>query len=422
MLAENPFGAAAPPDRSRRLAAACLAALLALFAGPGAAQSFEELEARLAAHPSVAALREEREAREQLARAARGLPDPVISFSVNNLPLSDPAFDRLMMTNKAIGVRQEIPNPRETRARAEQERGAARAADLKADWLLSRLRAELIAALAEKRRVVEQLALARRRAEKYDELEEILRGELDAGRPAFARLSQIDVERADIDRLAAALEGERGRIDAALVELVGEAVDAPPPAEELRIWDGDAGGFYAARLAAAGVDIAEAGVRARKAAFGPDFGVQLTYQQREAGFDPLGDPFNGDDWFSAGVTLTVPLWAAGSQKPRLAAARAREAAARLDYQAATRAAEEDWRTRLALHLAAKRSLDALEKKIAAVDERIAAMRRAYEAGRGDYALILDAEIGRLALLSQRAGERAALLRFAAEANSLLVTP
>jgi outer membrane protein TolC len=136
----------------------------------------------------------------------------------------------------------------------------------------------------------------------------------------------------------------------------------------------------------------------------------------------LGDPFNGDDWFSAGVTLTVPLWAAGSQKPRLAAARAREAAARLDYQAATRAAEEDWRTRLALHLAAKRSLDALEKKIAAVDERIAAMRRAYEAGRGDYALILDAEIGRLALLSQRAGERAALLRFAAEANSLLVTP
>ncbi|MBB5518901.1 TolC family protein [Amphiplicatus metriothermophilus] len=422
MLAENRLGAVAALFRRRPGFAAALAALLVLIGAPAAAQSFEELEARLAAHPSVTSLRAEREAREQLARAARGLPDPVVSFGVNNLPLSDPGFDRLMMTNKAIGVRQQIPNRRETRARAEQERGAARAADLKADWLLSRLRAELVAALAEKGRAAEQLAIARRQAEKYDALEAILRGELDAGRPAFARLSQIDVERADIDRRIAALEGERGRIDAALVDLVGEAADVSPPAEELRIWDGDVGAFYAARLAEAGVNIAEAGVRECKAAFGPDFGVQLTYQQRESGVDPLGDPFNGDDWFSAGVTLTVPLWAASSQKPRLAAARARESAARLDYHAAVRAAEEEWRARLALYLAAQRGLAALEEKIAAVDERIAAMKRAYEAGRGDYALILDAEIGRLTLLSQRAAERAAIRRLAAEANSLLVMP
>lgn len=385
------------------------------------AQTFEELEARLAGHPSVAALRRETDAREELSVAARGLPDPTISFGVNNVPLSDPGFDRIMMTNKAIGVRQEIPGFGVRSARAERERSEARASELRADYQLSRLRAELISALAEKERLKAQLGYAAEKLQRYEELEGVLRGELEAGRPIYFRLSEVDVERADVDRSIAELRADLAAVDAALVDLVESAPDTPPPPTEPKVWNGEALALYAARIADAGVETAEAGVAEGKAEFGPDFGVQFTYHQREEA-DPAFGAFNGDDWFSAGVTFSVPLWAPKNQAPRLRAAKARAAGARASYQTSYRDAREQLTALAAGHAAATRSISILERKAAALGEVIAAAKRNYEAGRGDYVQVLDAEIGRLTLLSEVAAERARATTLAARANSQLVTP
>lgn len=407
-----------------RLLQASFAAIIILSIGaaPAAAQTFEELQARLADHPSVAALRQETEAREELAVAARALPDPTVSFGVNNVPISDPGFDRIMMTNKAIGVRQDIPGFGVRRARAERERGEAQASDIRADYQLARLRAELISALADKQRIGAQLAYAGEQLKRYGELEEILRGELEAGRPIYFRLSEVDVERADVDRAVAELHSSLAQTNAALVELVGDAPDTAPPEIELAPWTGEALALYATQIADAGVDIAEAGVAEGKAAFGPNFGVQVTYHQREAGDPTIGATFPGDDWFSAGVSLSVPLWAPKNQAPRLRAARAREASARSSYQATYRAVREQLTSLHAAYAAAERSVDILKGKAASLDDVIAAARRNYESGRGDYIQVLDAEIGRLTLLSQLAEERARAISLAARANSQLVTP
>jgi len=386
------------------------------------AQSFEELEAKLADHPSIAALRAESEARDDLAIAAGALPDPTISLGVNNVPFSNPEFDRFLPTNKSIGARQEIPNPGVRRARSARERGEATAVVAQTDYRFAHLRAELIAALAEKRRATEQIAYAEQQLRKFGQLQDLLRGDLEAGRPVYFRLSQIDVERADVESALAGFRSAIAQADAALIDLIGEAPDIAPPETALAIWDGGALALRATRIADAGVDIAKAGVREGKAAFGPNFGVSFTYQQRENGFAASGAPFAGDDWFSAGVTLSVPLWAPKNQSPRLRAAKSRQAGAELSYQAVYREIRQRLTSLTAKHAAAERNVVLFEQKSRSLDQTLAALRRNYEAGNGDYAQVLDAEIAKLTLLSQLAAERANASVLAAQFNSELVTP
>jgi outer membrane protein TolC len=421
MSAQSAPGVKTPKFRFIRASVAA-AAFIVLGAGAAAAQSFEELEAKLADHPSLQSLRFEAEAREELSGAERSLPDPEISFGVGSIPVRNPGFEREPDANKAIGVAQHIPNPGVRRARSARERGEAAAIAAQTDYLLAQLRAELIAILAGKKRTKEQIAYAESQLEKYGQLQEILRGELEAGRPIYYRLSQVDVERAEIERGIVGYRSSLAEADAALVDLVGEPPDVAAPDIALIPWDGGALSLHATRISDAGVDIAKAGVREGKAAFGPNFGVNFTYMQRENGIDVTGSPFTGEDWFAAGVSISVPLWAPKNQAPRLRAARARQAGAELSYQAVYRDVRQRLTSLMAEHGAAQRNIVVLDQKAKALDETIAALRRNYEAGNGDYAQVLDAEIAKLTLLSQLAEERANAIARAAQFNSELVTP
>ncbi len=420
------LSASGPFHRRRRAIFAAIIAAIAVAGAPLRAQSvpptFEELEARLADHPSLAALRMEAEAREELSVAERALPDPVLSFGVGSIPVRNPGFEREPDANKAFGVAQAIPNPGVRRARSARESSEAAAASAQFSYRFTLLKAELISALADKRRIKEQIALTQSQLSKYGQLQEILRGEIEAGRPVYYRLSQIDVERSDVERTIIGLQTALVQTDAALMDLIGETPDTAPPAITLTPWDGGALALQATRIADVGVDIAKAGVREGKAAFGPNVGLSFTYQQREDGITDRGAPFVGDDWFMAGVSISVPLWAPKSQSPRLRAAKAREAGAELSYQAVYREIRERLTSLIAEHGASERNIVVLDQKAKALDEAIAALRRNYEAGNGDYAQVLDAEIGRLTLLSQIAAERANALSHAAHFNSELVTP
>ncbi len=407
----------------RRFSASMAAVVvLAIGAGSAGAQTFEEIEARLADHPSLAALRAEAGARDELSVAEGALPDPVVSFGVGSIPVRNPGFEREPDANKTIGASQEIPNFGVRRARSARERGEASAVAAQLAYRKALLGAELIAALSEKRRAREQIAIAQAQLEKYAQLQEIVRGELEAGRPVYYRLSEVDVERADVERAIIDLRMTLAQSDAALIDLVGEASDISPPDVTMAPWDGGALALHATRIADAGVDIAKAGVREGRATFGPNFGVNFTYMQREDGVDPTGQPFAGDDWFAAGVSVSVPLWAPKSQSPRLRAARARQSGAELSYQAAYRDITRRLSSLRAEHGAAERNVALLDQKAKALDETISALRRNYESGSGDYAQVLDAEIGKLTLLFELTAERANAIAHAAHFNSELVTP
>ena len=394
------------------------------FASPTWAQTdaYATLEARLLEHPALQALRFDADAKREAATATKALPDPVISLGVNNVPIADPSFDRFLPTNKAIGVRQAIPNGGVRRAISRGGESRAAATEIDASWMFARLRAQLISALAEQRRLENQIGLAKAQDAKYAELQDIIKTEIDAGRPVVFRLAQVDVERAEVARQLVNLEAELDQVKAQLIQLVGAAPAVRPPELAFRQWQGGAQEFHAVQLARAGIDVAQAGIDQAKASFGPDLGLSLTYQQREEGEGAFGSTFSGDDWFSAQVTFTVPLWAPKSQAPRLRAAKNNKSAAEKRLQAVARRAQSEWRAKSASRLAAERSIVVFRQKIAALDAQIAASINNYESGKGDYSPVIDGELAKLSFQSQIEMEKARLVTSTAHANSLLVTP
>ncbi|WP_373004342.1 TolC family protein [Hyphomonas sp.] len=385
------------------------------------AQSIGQLEAELARHPALDAMQYRSDADRERATAGHALPDPVVSLGLNNLPVFDPAFDRFLPTNKAVGVRQQFPAGALRDAQSMGATNRAVQTDAARDWQYAQLRAELRISLIERTRILEQRRLALARREKYAELTDVIQNEIDAGRPALFRLAQVDIERADIDRALAELGAESADIDARLVDLVGAVPDTAAPVPAVAEWTGEAGAFHAVRIAEASVGVADAGVDQAAAAYKPEWGVQLTYQQRENGRGGMASTFAGDDWVSGMVTFTVPIWAAQSQEPRLRAAKADRSAARALSMAAARRAASDYAGFLATRRAAAESLTVLKQKIHSLEDQRDALLTVYESGAGDYSPIIDGELAILLLQSQTAAEAARRDGATERLNALLVT-
>lgn len=409
-----------------RLMGVVLASHAGLWVTPvlavGDALPFAALEERLYDHPALVALRSSADADRALARAARALPDPAVSLGINNLPINNPAFDRFLPTNKSVAVRQEIPNWSARKARSAQLGGKALSNDLLAAWRFAQLRSELIALLAQKERIVTQLALLREQDAKYAELINVIASEIEAGRAVVYRLPQIDVERANSSARVAQLESEAIGVAARLVDLVGFDAATIPPNQTLIQWDGNPRSFYSVQLADAGIEVAGAQLAEARAAYRPNWGVNLTYQEREQGSGGPMSSFSGEDWASATVSFTIPLWASQNQSSHLKAANARQAAAESNFQAASRSAKADWSGLKASHTATARRIEIFNDKLASLEEQNTTLRNNYESGIGIYAPILDTEIATLNLRGDISAEKARLVELTARANSLLVMP
>lgn len=392
---------------------------LVLSAPPLFGQGFDELEARLRDHPALQALRLQTQAYREDAVAAVAWPDPVVSVGVNNFPLLDPSFRTYLPTNKALGISQQIPNRPERAARSERWKRRA-AHNVAAEALqFARMRAELIVALVERRRITEQVSFLRQQDSLYGELEQIVQGEIAAGRPVLFRLAEIDLQRSEVARALADLEGEKAEVDARLQDLVGGAGNVPPPHLAPHFWPGNSDAFHAVRVASESMTVADAGVSEAQAAWKPDWGLQVTWQQRDSG--GLGMRFPGDDWVSAAVTFSVPLWGSRSQAPALRAARAERESARSRHMAAARTAAARYAALDATRQAAETAIAALQTKVSAIRELVQAQRTRYESGIGDYSPVIDGELAELILLGRIADEQARRDRAVARLNSLLVT-
>lgn len=386
------------------------------------AQSFAELEARLDRHPSLLSLEFESEANEELAIAAKSLPDPVISVGINNFPIFDPSFNAYLPTNKSVGFRQQIPSKASRAASAEEELARSKQINLRRSALYDALRANLIANLHELQRIDAQHELALRRDLKYDELVDIIEGEIDAGQPSVFRLAEIEGERAEVARTLVELRGQRAQINARLINLIGTVADTPAPEISAQDWSGQAMRFHAVRIAAAQADVIETRVEQAKAAWKPNWGTQLVYQQRNSGNGGIGSNFDGDDWVSGTVSFSVPLWADKRQKPRLRAAKAQRSAALEQQTAVARATLAQYSSLQSLLIAAEESLEVHKANIAAIETEIADQMITYESGRGTYTPIIDGEISILKLQAAIVAEQTRLATLTARLNALLVTP
>jgi len=389
--------------------------------------SFRDLEQHLTTHPRLDQLRLQSTAMQERATTAGALPDPVISFGLNNVPIQDFSFDTFLPTNKSIGVQQAIPNSATRAARVENAVTNSAAIDIAIDFEFARLRALLITALIERTRLALEIANARQQDQKYAELYEVIRNELNAGRAVVFRLAQINIERAEVARNIVNFESELIAANAQISSLAGIRIadstlaNIEPPSVSLFQWHHNNLMFHSVRLANANIAIADARVAEVRSEFRPNWGLSFTYQQRDTGSGLAGSSFSGDDWFSGQVSFSLPIWAGRKQAPALRAAQSEKAAAGMNVSAIARKTEAEWRALVATHEAAERSIALFEQNLNSLDEQIAASLTTYESGTGDYSPIIDSEIARLSFQSQIFREIARRDIAAAQANSLLVT-
>ncbi len=397
------------------------ASMLVFFDGATArtaqAQTFSELEAILKTHPQLQALRHQSDASIERSEAALGLPDPAISFGINNFPFANPSFSEFIPTNKSIGIAQRIPSIGGRKARSSEAKAQSYGLSLKYQQQLSLMRAQLVTLLMERDRIQQQIHLAKEQNKKYTELSDVVKHEVGAGKSVVFRLAEIERERTDVSAQLVNLANEMTMTESGLRYLLGQVPDTKVPTLNAPLpWSGNPMEFYSVALAQAQIRVLDHGVDEAKAAWKPEWGAQLRYQQREAGAN-----FGGDDFVSAMVTVTVPFWSKRNQRPRLRAANALLEAAKSQHLESLRQAELRYINLKSNCDAAKATVRVLNEKVIAVNEEIESQRINYESGQGFYSPVIDGEILLLKFKSDVIKERTRGKIAAAQMTALLMS-
>ena len=312
-----------------------VAAALASPAQAGPLTFAQALDRAAAGAPSLQAAALQTEAARASARAAGALPDPKLTAGVEGFPISGPNAghpSREDFSDVRVGIMQDVPN--KGRRQAAVAGASAAVSQAEAVRLVELRKVKVATALA-----WIDVEYAERRLAAVDQVLTSLRPLWDAQPSAVAAGRQRPGQALAPIQMRATLEDQRSeqvanlaRARAELTRWTGETapsvVGAPP---EFNI---DPGALRAAletnptllayRSAASRAD---AEVNAARAAEHPDWGWEVAYQRRDPRFG---------DMVSAGVTVSLPLFASSRQEPLVAARRADASRVHADREDARR--------------------------------------------------------------------------------------
>jgi outer membrane protein TolC len=352
------------------------------------------------ANPMIHERAADADAAHERIEPAGSFEDPRLAYEASNIPIGDFDMDSTPLSGHQLGLKQKLPFPGLLSSRRGSAEKASVAATLQlSDW----------------RRIVEgevegawaELGFAQRALEITDRNIELLR---QLARIAEARYSvgsglQQDVLRAQVELTAllqerlervAAIESAGARL-AALLDLPSATIfpptaalddPSPPPALDplyARTTEVNAG-LEALR---AEVRSAELAIRAAEIEGYPDVDLGLGYRIRQ---DVKGDPVNGDDFVSAGVTIRLPV-DRGKWRARVAERRAlrRRAEARLRGHEAR--VLEQMRIAHSELVRADREVELLRTGLVPQAlQSFEASRSAYEVGRIEFLSLLDSQV------------------------------
>lgn len=365
----------------------------------GAATALEPLtlpEAQrlaLARSQQIAANEAAAVAARRMAQAAGELPDPVLKFGVDNLPVNGPdrfSLSRDFMTMRRIGVMQELTGTQKRKLRA--QRGAQEALKLQAerDLLTANLRRDTALAWLER---YYTLTLRKDLLVQIDEA----RVQAEAAEASYrgARGSQADVfaARSAVSQLEDRLNQVETQARNASVMLArwvgGDADRFPSGAPPWRTTDLDAGvtpehierhpmiAVASAVVQAAQIDVflAQANKRA-------DWTVEAAYQQRGSAYSNM---------VSIGVSVPLQLARANRQDQEVAARLAQVDEALARYEDLLRSEEADVGVLLNEWRNGKQRVDRFaDSLLPLARQRSASVLAAYRGGKADLASVLTA--------------------------------
>jgi outer membrane protein TolC len=348
------------------------------------------LQRAVSTAPGIEASRLGVEAAKAAVGPAGALPDPKLGLSLENVPVTGPEAGRLgvdNMTMERVGVMQDVPNAGRRRAATASARAAVSQAD--AVRLAEVRKVKVATALA-----WIDLAYAERRLAAMDEVLARLAPLWKAQPSAVASGRERPGQALAPVQVQARLEDERselaaavGRARADLTRWTGEP--APQTLGEAPRYVIDAAALHAAiadnptlLASRSAVERARADVDAARAAKRPDWSWNVAYERRDPRFG---------DMVSAGVTISLPIFAGSRQDPLIAARRAEASKAEAERMDAERALSAELDGDLADHVAHHEQWDrTLSLLLPAAQKRADLETASYAAGTASLADVLDA--------------------------------
>lgn len=368
---------------------------------------------KLAEHPQVQQILSKSDAYKELSLGTMGLPDPIFSLGVDNVPVQSNSFDEFLPTSRTIGISQKFPSYARRKAISKQQKQISYKQKTIANFTKSSLRSMLITSITKLEKVKKQQKYANKQTKYYKDLEEFFKGRLESGSSVYWRFSQVDVERSLIEQKLNNLNAERDDIEAELIRLVGEVPMLNITMLDTKNWK-NAEDLYPVQIAKEDIIIAKFGLLAAEAATRHNYSISASYKQREDGAN-----FSGEDWFSVKATVSLPIWSKWNQTPKKRAAAAKKKSAVETYDNMKLMWIKNLTSLESKKDAALNNIQVLIEKDSALKEMIASAKRTYESGETSLEMLLDAKINHLAIKSQLAQEKFKHIALVAEINSYI---
>jgi len=380
-------------------------------AKPSASETQGQNEARfglllekLKQHPEIQAYVSRAESSQYNATGELGLPDPMLFIQEQDYPIgSSMSRDQ---EQKMIGFKQVIPAFGTRGAKSDRLGVESRKNKLLGDYAYAVMKSQLIAALANLARIEEQEKLLSQQASLFGSERTSLKGRIAANQASQSQLSLSEADSTDVSLMRADLEEEKHEIMAMLANMVGETPDAPLPAIDKIAWDQDVAKTYPVQVAAQDIEMARKDVDLRESEFNPNFEVQASY----------GRMNGGDNAGTIMVGMSIPLWAAQNQQPKLSGAKSSVRAAEADQENTKRQTLQKL-THLESQIdASDRKIELLKHKESLLNASRGAQAREYEAGKSDLSMPLKTRRDMVSVRYQLAAERAKRTTLIADFN------
>jgi outer membrane protein TolC len=390
------------------------------------------LERANTANPSLEASSAEADAAREGIGAAGRLEDPRFGYEAVNLPTGDFNFHSTPMSGHQLSLQQKLPVPGLLSGQRATARASARAAEAAYDDRRARLAASIEQAWS-------SLAFAQRALDITDQNLELLRQLREIAETKYQVGSglQQDVLRAQVELTT--LLGERLRREAllrqseatlmALLDLPGDRElprtedlgqeSSIPDLSDLLARIGDVSPLLRERRAR--IEAAEERVRTTELEGYPDVDLRVGYRIRENSGPE--NPVDGQDFFSAGFTLRLPV-DRGKWTAKVAEERARLRKAKAEYRASLAMLGDQIRAAHSELVQADAEVELLVTGLLPqAHQSLESSRSGYQVARIDFLSLLDSEVrlfeAELRLVRARASRRASFARLEATLGEAL---
>jgi len=358
----------------------------------------EAEELALRADPGVQSVEANRSALNELAVAAKQLPDPMVKMGLMSLPTNSFRLDREPMTQAQVGVMQKFPRGRSLALKSEQ-------IHLQSEGLDETVRdqkLQIVLAVREQYlEVAKQQHLADINAEAqvvFSDLVDITQDYYATGRVQQQDVLQASVELAKIKDRATRITQAEEQARARLAMWIGDAASSslppgwprlavPAPEEAMKA---DLRRHPRILAMQKQISAADTGVELARQNYRPEFSVDVTYGFRSG---PGADGSSWPDMLSVMLVMDVPFFHANRQDRVLAAQVARSSAATFGLDDAYRRMSSDIQFQSAMFQRQKERVELFENSLlpeAAFNSE--ATFEAYQSALEDMTTLLKARI------------------------------